>query len=210
MKLVLLGPPGAGKGTQAETLIDRLKIPAISTGMLLRNAISNKTELGLKAKSFIDSGDLVPDELVVGLLRERLLEEDCQNGFILDGFPRTQAQAEMLDKICAIDKVLSIELADEKILQRLSGRRVCNGCGASYHTIFKPSKVDMICDSCGGGLTIRDDDKPETIKRRLSVYHEQTEPIKAYYKAQGKLCEAYGQEDVKDTTKEVLKALGLE
>lgn len=210
MKLVLLGPPGAGKGTQAEKLVKVLSIPTISTGMLLRNAISEQTELGKKAKSYIDNGDLVPDNLVVGLLKDRIAQEDCQNGYILDGFPRTQAQAELLDTITSVDKVLSIEVADEEILQRLSGRRVCNTCGASYHIKYKPSQKDMICDQCGSELAIRDDDKPETILKRLRVYHDQTEPIKAYYKAQGKLCIAVGQEEVSDTTKKVFKALGLE
>lgn len=210
MNLILLGPPGAGKGTQAEVLEQKLNIPSISTGMLLRNAIGEGTQLGKEAEGYIAKGNLVPDTLVVSLLKERLSHSDTMNGFILDGFPRTCAQAELLDTICSIDKVLSLEVKDEEILKRLSGRRVCNQCGASYHTIYKPSRQDMVCDNCGAALSIREDDKEETVLNRLNVYHSQTEPIKEYYRLRGKLYIAYGQEEVSDTTKEVLRVLGLE
>jgi adenylate kinase len=210
MNLILLGPPGAGKGTQAEVLRQKLNIPSISTGMLLRNAIEQGTQLGKEAEGYIAKGNLVPDTLVVDLLKERISQSDTKNGFILDGFPRNRAQAELLDTICSIDKVLSLEVSDADIIKRLSGRRVCNSCGASYHTVYKPSKKEMVCDNCGAALSIREDDKEETVLNRLNVYHSQTEPIKEYYQLRGKLYLAYGQEEVADTTKEVLRVLGLE
>lgn len=210
MNLILLGPPGAGKGTQAEVLRQKLNIPSISTGMLLRNAIEQGTQLGKEAEGYIAKGNLVPDTLVVDLLKERISQSDTKNGFILDGFPRNRAQAEQLDTICSIDKVLSLEVSDADIIKRLSGRRVCNSCGASYHTVYKPSKKEMVCDNCGAALSIREDDKEETVLNRLNVYHSQTEPIKEYYQLRGKLYLAYGQEEVADTTKEVLRVLGLE
>lgn len=207
MKLILLGAPGAGKGTQAEVICEHLGIPAISTGNIIREALKNGTELGLKAKSFMDSGALVPDEVVIEIIKERLAKDDCQNGFILDGFPRTVPQAEALDKMgITIDKVIDIEVADEKIEERLSGRRVCEVCGNSYHTLYKPSPNGDKC-KCGGALIIRKDDKPETIRERLSVYHDQTEPLKDYYAKTGKLCIVEGQEEVADTTKLTLAAL---
>lgn len=208
MKLILLGAPGAGKGTQAEIICEKFNIPAISTGNILREAIKNGTEMGVKAKSFIDNGELVPDEVVIGIINDRLSEKDCENGFILDGFPRTIPQAEALDKMnIGIDCALSIEVADEKIMQRLSGRRVCPGCGASYHIDYKKPVKDGICNNCGTELVQRNDDKPETILDRLSVYHSQTEPLKSYYESAGKLITVEGQEEVADTTKLVLAAL---
>lgn len=209
MNLILLGAPGAGKGTQAEVICDHLQIPAISTGNILREAVKNGSELGLKAKSFMDSGALVPDEVVINILKERIAQDDCKKGFILDGFPRTVPQAEALDAMgVQIDCVLSLEVADEAIMQRLSGRRVCQDCGASYHIAYKPSKVEGVCDRCGGKTVQRKDDEPETIKDRLNVYHTQTEPLKAYYSKTGKLVTVEGQEEVADTTALVLKALG--
>lgn len=208
MNLILLGAPGAGKGTQAEVICDHLNIPAISTGNIIREALKNGTELGLKAKSYMDSGALVPDEVVIDIIKERLAKDDCQNGFILDGFPRTVPQAEALDKMgIQIDKVIDIEVADEKIMKRLSGRRVCQDCGASYHTEYKPSKAEGVCDKCGGKTVQRKDDHPDTIKDRLHVYHEQTEPLKEYYAQTGKLTVVEGQEEVADTSALVLKAL---
>ena len=207
MKLILLGAPGAGKGTQAEVICEHLNIPAISTGNIIREALKNGTELGLKAKSYMDSGALVPDEVVIAIIKERLAKDDCKNGFILDGFPRTVPQAEALDNMCIIiDKVIDIEVADEKIEERLSGRRVCEVCGNSYHTVYKPSPNGDKC-KCGGALIIRKDDKPETIRERLNIYHEQTEPLKDYYAKTGKLRVVEGQEEVADTTKLTLAAL---
>ncbi len=208
MKLILLGAPGAGKGTQAEIICEKFNIPTISTGNILREAIKNGTEMGLKAKSYIDNGELVPDEVVIGIVADRLKADDCKNGFILDGFPRTIPQAEALDKMgIEIDCALSIEVADEKIMQRLSGRRVCSGCGASYHIDYKKPAKEGICNICGEKLVQRNDDKPETIADRLNVYHKQTEPLKDYYKAAGKLRLVEGQEEVVDTTALTLKAL---
>ncbi len=208
MKLILLGAPGAGKGTQAEVICEKFNIPTISTGNILREAIKNGTEMGLKAKSYIDNGDLVPDEVVIGIINDRLAAEDCADGFILDGFPRTIPQAEALDNMgIKIDCALSIEVADEKIMQRLSGRRVCGKCGASYHIDYKKPAKEGICNICGAELVQRNDDKPETIADRLSVYHKQTEPLKDYYKKAGKLIIVEGQEEVADTTKLVLSAL---
>ena len=208
MKLILLGAPGAGKGTQAEVICEKFNIPAISTGNILREAIKNGTEMGLKAKSYIDNGNLVPDEVVIGIIKDRLAEDDCKNGFILDGFPRTIPQAEALDSMnIGIDCALSIEVADEKIMQRLSGRRVCLTCGATYHVDYKKPAKEGICNNCGAELVQRNDDKPETIADRLAVYHSQTEPLKDYYKKSGKLITVEGQEEVKDTTRLVLAAL---
>lgn len=208
MNLILLGAPGAGKGTQAEKICEKLSIPAISTGNMLREAMANGTEMGLKAKSFIDAGKLVPDEVVIGIINERLKQEDCQNGFILDGFPRTIPQAEALDEMgVRIDKVLDIEVADEKIASRLSGRRVCLKCGATYHTEFKKPKADGVCDVCGDTLVQRKDDMPETVLDRLNTYHEQTEPLKGFYEKKGILRVVEGQEEVADTTALTFKAL---
>lgn len=208
MNLILLGAPGAGKGTQAEKICEKYNIPAVSTGNIIREALKNGTDMGLKAKSYIDAGALVPDEVVIGIIKERLAEDDCQNGFILDGFPRTIPQAEALDSMgINIDKVVDIEVPDEKIAARLSGRRVCLKCGATYHLEYKKPQNDSICDVCGDELVQRKDDKPETVIDRLNVYHEQTEPLKDYYAKTGKLVVVEGQEEVADTTALVFKAL---
>ncbi|MBE6754527.1 MAG: adenylate kinase [Ruminococcaceae bacterium] len=208
MKIIFLGAPGAGKGTQAEIISDRLSIPQISTGNILREALKSGTENGLKAKTFIEAGQLVPDEIVIGILQDRIAQDDCAGGFILDGFPRTIAQAEALDSMgIAIDRVIDIEVADEAIERRLSGRRVCETCGSSYHLDHKKPAVEGVCDKCGGTLIQRKDDKPETICERLKVYHEQTEPLKAYYKEKGKLCEVDGSRAIEAITAEALAFL---
>ena len=208
MKLILLGAPGAGKGTQAEVICDHLSIPAISTGNIIRAALKAQTEMGLKAKDYIEKGLLVPDDVVIGIIRDRLREDDCKNGFILDGFPRTVPQAEALDRMgVKIDLVIDIEVPDEKIATRMAGRRVCANCGASYHTLYKQPKTEGVCDNCGGALTQRKDDEAQTVLERLRVYHEQTEPLIAYYKAKGNLRVVEGQEEVADTTALTLKAL---
>lgn len=208
MKLILLGAPGAGKGTQAEIISETYKIPTISTGNIIRAALKEGTEMGLKAKAYTEKGELVPDEIVIGIIKERLSEPDCNGGFILDGFPRTIPQAEALDNMgIAVDAALSIEVEDSEIVKRMSGRRVCEKCGASYHTEYKKPQKDGICNVCGGNLVIRKDDEPETVLNRLSVYHEQTEPLKDYYNKQNKLLMVEGQDDVKDTTALVLKAV---
>ena len=208
MNIILLGAPGAGKGTQAEAICNRLSIPAISTGNIIREALKSGTEMGKKAKSYMEEGKLVPDEVVIGIIRERLAREDCQNGFILDGFPRTIPQAEALDHMgVVIDKVIDLEVPDDKIVQRMSGRRVCETCGASYHQLYKKPAVEGECDKCAGALVQRKDDHPDTVKERLRVYHEQTEPLKEYYRKQGKLFIVDGQEEVEDTTKLTLAAL---
>lgn len=209
MNLILLGAPGAGKGTQAEVISEALSIPQISTGNMLREAVKNGTEYGLKAKAAMDAGALVSDEIVIGILKDRIAQDDCAMGFILDGFPRTVPQAEALDAMgVQIDKVLEIFVPDETIKERVSGRRVCEGCGASYHVLFKPSKTEGTCDKCGAATIIRKDDKPETVLDRLAVYHAQTEPLKEYYAKQGKLDTVIGQEEVADTTKLTLAAVG--
>ena len=208
MNLILLGAPGAGKGTQAEKICERLSIPAVSTGNILREAMANGTEMGLKAKSFIDAGQLVHDEVVIGIINDRLKEDDCKNGFILDGFPRTIPQAEALDRMnVRIDRVIDIEVPDEKIASRLSGRRVCLKCGATYHTEFKKPKAEGICDVCGDNLVQRKDDMPETVLDRLKTYHEQTEPLKDFYEKKGILHIVEGQKNVEDTTALTFKAL---
>ena len=210
MKLILLGAPGAGKGTQAEIISEKYNIPTISTGNIIRAALKNGTEMGLKAKSYIDAGELVPDNVVIGIIKERLSEADCKEGYILDGFPRTIPQAVALDDMgFVIDAALSIEVEDSEIVKRMSGRRVCEKCGASYHTEFKKPEVEGVCNLCGGKLVIRKDDEPETVKNRLNVYHEQTEPLKDYYKSCGKLITVEGQDKVEDTTALVLKALEI-
>ena len=208
MNLILMGAPGAGKGTQAEKISAKWNIPAISTGDILRAAIKEGTELGQTAKTFIDDGKLVPDEIVIGIIKEYLMSDVCRNGFILDGFPRSIPQAEALDGMgVKIDAVLSIEVADSKIVERMSGRRVCT-CGASYHTVYKPSQKPKICDKCGAELYIRKDDAPETVLNRLQTYHTQTEPLKDYYAKKGLLVTVEGQEEVADTTALVYKAIG--
>lgn len=210
MKLILLGAPGAGKGTQAEVMSEKLNIPTISTGNIIRAALKNGTEMGKKAQSYIEAGNLVPDDVVIGIIKERLAESDCQNGYILDGFPRTIPQAEALDSMgFTIDAAISLEVEDSRIIKRMSGRRVCEKCGATYHIVnIKPAK-EGICDVCGGNLVIRKDDDPETVKNRLEVYHEQTEPLKDYYKERGKLYCVEGQDKVEDTTRLVFEALGI-
>lgn len=209
MKLILLGAPGAGKGTQAEVISDALGIPQISTGNILREAVKNGTEYGLKAKAAMDSGSLVSDDVVIGILKDRIAEDDCKNGFILDGFPRTVPQAEALENMGVnIDKVVEIYVPDETIQQRLSGRRVCESCGASYHTQFKPSKEEGKCDKCGGNTVQRKDDHPDTVIERLKVYHEQTAPLKDFYSKRGKLETVIGQDEVAETSKLTLKAVG--
>lgn len=208
MNIILLGAPGAGKGTQAAVICEHLSIPTISTGNIIREALKNGTEMGLKAKSFMDSGKLVPDEVVIGIIEERLQNDDCKNGFILDGFPRTIPQAEALDKMgIVIDKAISIEVADEVIASRLSGRRVCEKCGRPYHIVDLQPKVEGVCDDCAGTLVQRKDDHIDTIKARLEIYHNETEPLKDYYQAQGKLFIVEGQDKVEDTTALTLKAL---
>ena len=210
MKLILLGAPGAGKGTQAEFISEKCNIPTISTGNIIRAALKNGTEMGKAAKSYIDAGKLVPDDVVIGIIKERLAEEDCKNGYILDGFPRTIPQAEALDQMGdTVDTVLSIEVEDSEIVKRMSGRRVCEKCGTSYHTEFKKPEKEGICNLCGGNLVIRKDDEPATVLDRLNVYHEQTEPLMAYYEAQGKLISVRGMETVEETTKAVFKALEI-
>ena len=206
MKIIMLGAPGAGKGTQAEVVSQKYNIPVISTGNIIRDAIKNNTELGNKAKSFIDEGYLVPDDVVIDLVSDRL--KNCKSGFILDGFPRTIPQAQALDEMgTGIDKVIDLDVKDEEIVVRLSGRRVCEECGTTYHVSYKPTKVLNKCDKCGGSMILRDDDKPETIKSRLAVYHTQTEPLKQYYENQKKLYKVLGQVDIKDTTRLTLETL---
>ena len=206
--MILLGAPGAGKGTQAEIISDHLQIPTISTGNIIREALKSGTEMGVKAKSYMDAGQLVPDEVVIGIIQDRLAEDDCQNGFILDGFPRTIPQAEALDRMgIVIDRVIDIEVADETIARRVSGRRVCLKCGATYHLDYKKPAVEGVCDRCGDTLVQRKDDMPETVQDRLKVYHEQTEPLKDYYAACGKLVIVEGQEEVADTTRLTLAAV---
>ena len=209
MKLILLGAPGAGKGTQAERLCKQLNIPTISTGNILRTAIKDGTPTGLKAKSYMDAGKLVPDEVIIGIITERLAQEDCRNGYILDGVPRTIAQAAAMEKAgITFDAVISIEIADETIMQRMSGRRVCESCGASYQLVAVPPKTPGVCDNCGGKLVQRKDDAPETVKARLEVYHQETEPLKAFYKQRGLLKPVENQSTVEGTTEAILRALG--
>ncbi len=208
MKLIFLGAPGAGKGTQAEIIAGKLNIPTISTGNIIREALANGTEMGLKAKSFIEAGKLVPDDVVIGIIKERLANEDCNNGFILDGFPRTIPQAEALDNMgIIIDKVVDIDVPDENIVNRMSGRRVCKACGSSYHIENKKPKVEGVCDNCGGELQIRKDDAPETVLDRLNVYHEQTEPLKDFYAKCGKLRSVEGTAPITEITEAILKVL---
>ena len=210
MKLILLGAPGAGKGTQAEILSRKLGIPTISTGNILRAAMKNGTPVGLKAKSFVEAGQLVPDDVVIGIVEERLAESDCAGGYILDGMPRTIPQAEALEKAgIDIDCALSIEIADETIIERMGGRRTCANCGATYHVVSAPPKTEGICDSCGGELSVRKDDAPETVKARLEVYHRETEPLKAFYAERGKLKSVANQATIEATTAAIEQALGI-
>ena len=208
MNLILLGAPGAGKGTQAEVISQALSIPQISTGNMLREAVRTGTEYGVKAKAAMDSGALVSDDIVIGILKERLAQDDCANGFILDGVPRTIAQAEAIETMgIRIDKVLELSVADDVIVERMSGRRVCEKCGASYHIINKKSKVEGVCDLCGGKTVIRKDDQPATVLDRLKAYHEQTEPLVAFYRERGKLAVIPFCPSIEETTAEVMKAL---
>lgn len=207
IKLILLGAPGAGKGTQAEIISEKYEIPAISTGAIIREAIQNGTEMGLSAKSYIESGALVPDEVVIGIIKDRLAQSDCENGFILDGFPRTVPQADALDKMgVEITDVISIEVPDERILKRMGGRRVCKKCGATFHTEYKPSPNGDKCP-CGEELSIRSDDDPAVVAQRLETYHEMTEPLKDFYAQKGLLKIVEGQEELEDTTALTQKAL---
>ena len=210
MKVIMLGAPGAGKGTQAEILSKKLNIPTISTGNILRAAVKNGTPVGLKAKEYMDAGKLVPDDVIIGIVAERLAEPDCANGYILDGVPRTIPQAEALEQAGIVfDHVLSIEISDEEIVKRMSGRRACPACGATYHVVSAPPKQEGVCDKCGAALVLRDDDKPETVKNRLKVYHEETEPLKDFYKAKGILNAVDNQPTIEATTKVVEAALGI-
>ena len=210
MKLILLGPPGAGKGTQAEILNKKLNIPTISTGNILRAAVKNGTPVGLQAKAYMDAGKLVPDEVIIGVISERLAEADCQKGFILDGVPRTIPQAEALEKAgITFDAVVSLEISDEEIVERMGGRRVCASCSAPLHVKNLPPKVEGVCDACGGKLEARADDKPEVVRDRLKVYHKETAPLKDFYAARNLLKTVENQPTVAETTTAILKALGL-
>ena len=210
MNIIFFGAPGAGKGTQAEIVSQKLNIPTISTGAIIRAAIKAGTDMGKSAQSYIEKGNLVPDEVVIGIIKDRLDEDDCKGGFILDGFPRTIPQAEALDKMgVRIDTVLEIHVPDEEIVTRMSGRRVCPKCGATYHTKYNPSTKGDMCDKCGEALSIRKDDDPEVVKSRLVVYHNETEPLKEYYGKKGLVKTVVGQEKLEDTTKLTLEALGI-
>lgn len=210
MNVILLGAPGAGKGTQAEIISAKLGIPTISTGNILREAVKNGTEIGLKAKAFMEAGQLVPDEVIVGIVKERVAQPDCANGYILDGMPRTIPQAEALvAQDVKIDNVISIEIEDAVIEARMTGRRVCAVCGASYHVVANPSKTEGICDACGGELQIRKDDAPETVKNRLQIFHNETEPLKEFYQKMGILTEVEGNQPIENATKDILAALGV-
>ena len=211
MNLILLGAPGAGKGTQAEILVKKLSIPAISTGNMLREAIANGTELGKKAKQHMDEGSLVPDELILGIVADRVAQPDCSNGFILDGMPRTTAQAEALEKMgVRIDHVVSIEVDDAVIEGRMTGRRVCPKCGASYHIVANPPKMEGICNACGSELSIRKDDAPETVRKRLEVYHATTEILKDFYGKLGRLSIIEGNQPIEKANEDILKAIGAQ
>lgn len=209
MKLILLGAPGAGKGTLAEYLIGKMGVPSVSTGNILRESVKNETPLGLSAKEYMDKGALVPDEVVIGMLKERIAQPDCEKGFILDGFPRTIPQAQALDQITKIDCALSLEVPDEVIVGRMSGRRVCLKCGATYHVENNPPKREGVCDKCGDALVVRKDDAAEVVRDRLSSYHKQTEPLVGYYQAQGKLKSIDGTRGIRSTEEQAGKALGI-
>ena len=211
MNLILLGAPGAGKGTQAELLVKKLSIPAISTGNMLREAMAKGTELGKKAKQYMDEGALVPDELILGIVADRVAQPDCRDGFILDGVPRTLAQAEALEaKGVKIDHVVSIEVDDAEIEGRMTGRRVCSKCGASYHVVANPPKTEGICDSCGSALITRKDDAPETVRRRLEVYHASTEVLKDFYAKLGRLRTVNGSQSIEGANADILEAIGAQ
>ncbi len=209
MKLILLGAPGAGKGTQAEIIASKLSIPTISTGNILREAIRNGTKTGLEAKRYMDEGKLVPDDVIIGIVADRVAQPDCAGGYILDGMPRTIPQAQALeDRGIHFDHVISIEIADEVIEKRMTGRRVCSNCGASYHVVANPPKAEGVCDSCGGALTIRKDDAPETVRNRLSVFHKETEPLKEFYQKLGKLQLVDGNQAIEKATSAIMEVLG--
>lgn len=210
MRLILLGAPGAGKGTQAEILSKLLNIPTISTGNILRAAMKNGTPVGLKAKEYVDSGRLVPDDVIIGIIKERLAQEDCSNGYILDGVPRTIPQAQAMEEMgVAVDWALSIEIEDQVIVERMSGRRTCKDCSQTFHIVSNPPKTEGVCDFCGGELTIRKDDAPETVKARLDTYHKETEPLKGFYEKLGKLKTVENQPSIEATTAVIRKALGI-
>jgi adenylate kinase len=209
LNLILLGAPGAGKGTLAALLIEKMGVPSVSTGNILREAIKNDTPLGREAKSYMDGGKLVPDQLVIDMLKERIAQPDCKNGFILDGFPRTIPQAEALDTITTIDCALSLDVPDAVIEERMTGRRVCLKCGATFHVVNNPPKKDGVCDVCGDALVVRDDDKPEVVRKRLATYHEQTEPLITYYGGQGKLKSIDGTQPIDKTAALAVETLGL-
>lgn len=213
MRIIMLGAPGAGKGTQAIKIAEKYAIPHISTGDIFRANIKNETELGQKAKTYIDQGLLVPDELVVDLVVDRVNKADCENGYVLDGFPRTIPQAEALDEALAkrdeaIDYAINVEVPDENIVRRMSGRRACVECGATYHVVYAPTKKENVCDTCQGTLMLRDDDKPETVQKRLNVYHEQTQPLINYYTTKGNLVEVDGTMDIEDVFGKIVEVLG--
>ena len=213
MNIIMLGAPGAGKGTQAAVLCEHFGIPTISTGNMIREALKNGTEMGLKAKSFMDEGKLVPDEVVIGIVKERLSADDCKKGFILDGFPRTIPQAEALDAALnkidqTMDYAIDVDVPDENIVNRMGGRRACLNCGATYHIVFNPTKVEGKCDACGADTVLRDDDKPETVQKRLAVYHEQTQPLIDYYKAQGILKSVDGTKPMDEVFSAIVGILG--
>ena len=209
MNLILLGAPGAGKGTQAEMLAEKLQIPTISTGNMLREAMANGSELGKQVKQYMETGALVPDDVIMSIVAERVAQPDCENGFILDGVPRTLAQAEAIDaKGVRISHVVSLEVDDAKIVDRMSGRRVCTGCGATYHIVNNPTKTEGVCDLCGKEVAIRKDDEPATVLHRLEVYHTSTEVLKSYYEKQGKLCTVCGDQPIEDAFRDLMKAIG--
>jgi len=213
MNLMVFGAPGAGKGTQAKFLIEKYDIPQISTGDILRAAIADKTDMGMEAKGYMDAGNLVPDSTIIGIIKDRLAEEDCKTGFILDGFPRTLGQAEALKEVMAnmkisLDKVISLNVPDELIVGRITGRRVCPDCGGSFHVEFNPSKEEGKCDFCGGGLIIRKDDNAQTVKSRLSAYHDQTAPLIAFYTDMGVMIELDGTKDVSEVTADMFNSIG--
>ena len=209
MRLIFLGAPGAGKGTQAEAVCKALHIPAISTGNILKAAIKNENPLGLKAKSFIESGRLVPDDVIIGIVKSRIKDDDCKNGFLFDGFPRTLAQAEALDLMgVSIDRVINIRVSDDLIVRRIGGRRSCTACGAVYHIESKKPKQENICDNCGEKLVIRSDDEPQTVQKRLQVYRTQTKPLEQYYADKGLLAEVDGEKDTALVTRDILEVLG--
>ena len=210
MNLILLGAPGAGKGTQAEFLIEKLQIPAISTGNMLREAMANGSDLGKQVKSYMDGGSLVPDDVILSIVAERVQKPDCKNGFILDGVPRTLAQAEAIDAAgIEIDHVVSVEVGDAEITNRMSGRRVCTQCGAPYHIVSNPTRIEGICDHCGAEVATRKDDEPETVKHRLQVYHETTEVLKTFYARKKKLRMVYGNQPISETHSDILESIGV-